>query len=396
MTLTSISLNAVNAEPSALIEDANDDFSSSGVPLTEPPPTVTYSYVANNINLHSGEVAALINTGGSWDALYGSELTVELTSAWANVLGGANTIYFANNGDAASLYNTGGAWDAVTGSNGWIALTSAWANVTGGGDTISLDSLGGGLPPAVSLYNTGGAWDAISGGIGTIELTSAWANVSSGDSEGGETISFANDGCAASLYGLFGPGAWNAITGSDGTIELTRAWANVIGGADTIFLADDECAASLYTTGGAWDAVAGSNGSIALTNAWANVTGGGDTIDFASAGCAASLFNTGAHADTIEGASGSIGLANAAVNLPAASETISLLGAPAFGLDTISGFTSADSMAFSKSDFANWSALSSHISQSGANTLITLDANDVITLINVQASSLTSSQFSFV
>ena len=301
--------------------------------------------------------------------------------------GGGETILLSNDaGDVVALINTGGAWDAVSGSNGTIELTSAWANVSGGRDAVDFDNGG----DAASLFTTGGSWDAITGSDGSVGLTSAWANVVGG----GNALYFDNGGDAASLFAT--GGAWDAITGSNGSVALTTAWANVSGGANTINFANDGDAASLFNTGSAWDAINGSNGSIALTNAWANVTGGGDTIDFASAGCAASLFNTGAHADTIEGASGSIGLANAAVNLPAASETISLLGAPAFGLDTISGFTSADSMAFSKSDFANWSALSSHISQSGANTLITLDANDVITLINVQASSLTSSQFSFV
>ena len=45
---------------------------------------------------------------------------------------------------------------------------------------------------------------------------------------------------------------------------------------------------------------------------------------------------------------------------------------------------------------ADWSTLQSHITQQGADTLITLDADDVITLTNVQASSLTSAQFKFV
>jgi hypothetical protein len=68
---------------------------------------------------------------------------------------------------------------------------------------------------------------------------------------------------------------------------------------------------------------------------------------------------------------------------------------PAFDQDVINGFNSTDSMQFSASDFANWSALLSHVSQSGSNTVITLDASDTITLKGVTASSLQSSQFSF-
>ena len=53
-------------------------------------------------------------------------------------------------------------------------------------------------------------------------------------------------------------------------------------------------------------------------------------------------------------------------------------------------------MQFSASDFANFSALQSHTSQSGANTMIALDASDTVTLTNVTATNLAASQFHFV
>ena len=53
-------------------------------------------------------------------------------------------------------------------------------------------------------------------------------------------------------------------------------------------------------------------------------------------------------------------------------------------------------MQYSAADFASFAVLQAHMSQSGSNTIITLDASDAITLYNVQASSLQSSQFSFV
>jgi len=68
----------------------------------------------------------------------------------------------------------------------------------------------------------------------------------------------------------------------------------------------------------------------------------------------------------------------------------------AIGVETINGFATTDSMQFSASDFANWPALQNYISQSGANTLITFDASDTVTLRNVAASSLAASQFHFV
>ena len=65
---------------------------------------------------------------------------------------------------------------------------------------------------------------------------------------------------------------------------------------------------------------------------------------------------------------------------------------PTLGVDTISGFNSTDSMQFAASDFANWSALSADISQSGSNTLIKLDASDKVVLTDVLATSLSASQ----
>ncbi len=65
------------------------------------------------------------------------------------------------------------------------------------------------------------------------------------------------------------------------------------------------------------------------------------------------------------------------------------------GQDVVNGFGSTDSMWFSHLDFASWSVLQGDMTQSGANTVITLNASDTVTLTNVTASSLTSSQFHF-
>ena len=66
-----------------------------------------------------------------------------------------------------------------------------------------------------------------------------------------------------------------------------------------------------------------------------------------------------------------------------------------FGNLTVEGFDATDTMNFSKSDFADFQALQGHMQQSGANTLISLDANDAITLTHVALSTLTASQFHF-
>jgi hypothetical protein len=66
------------------------------------------------------------------------------------------------------------------------------------------------------------------------------------------------------------------------------------------------------------------------------------------------------------------------------------------GSDVVNGFSSTDSMQFSKTNFASWTALLAATKQSGSNTVITLDAADTVTLTGVAKSSLVSSEFSFV
>ena len=70
-----------------------------------------------------------------------------------------------------------------------------------------------------------------------------------------------------------------------------------------------------------------------------------------------------------------------------------------FGKETISDFTptgaQADLMDFAAALFPDFAAVQGAMSQVGANTLITLDATDVITLANVQKTALTAANFAF-
>ena len=134
-------------------------------------------------------------------------------------------------------------------------------------------------------------------------------------------------------------------------------------------------------------------------NATATVTGSGNTIG------AATGDNLTVSNDTVNAAASATATLtgnNNTINA-GAGDTLTVTGntgdsfvfVPAFGIDTINGFTSTDQMTFSSSDFANWTALQSHMSQVGSNTVITLDASDKITLTGVAMSSLQSSQVHF-
>ena len=54
-----------------------------------------------------------------------------------------------------------------------------------------------------------------------------------------------------------------------------------------------------------------------------------------------------------------------------------------------------DSIDFSTATFANFAAVTSHMVQSGADVIITLDSADTITLRNVSRASLTAADFTF-
>jgi Ca2+-binding RTX toxin-like protein len=71
---------------------------------------------------------------------------------------------------------------------------------------------------------------------------------------------------------------------------------------------------------------------------------------------------------------------------------------PTDGLDTITDFdTTQDVIQFSPALFANYAAVmdSGRAQQVGSNTVITVDANDTVTLSNVNVSSLNPSNFTF-
>ncbi len=143
------------------------------------------------------------------------------------------------------------------------------------------------------------------------------------------------------------------------------------------------------------------------------MSGGGDTIIFSGGtGNIASLALTSGAADTVYGAHGTVDLYGAQVAVEGSDDTLNmnnnstaaLDGAStrvAFhqgigGMDAINGFGAGDTIQLSKNDFANFAALSNHLSESNGNAVITVDASDTITLLGVATASLTAGQFSFV
>jgi Ca2+-binding RTX toxin-like protein len=70
---------------------------------------------------------------------------------------------------------------------------------------------------------------------------------------------------------------------------------------------------------------------------------------------------------------------------------------PGFGLDRVTDFDDSgnDTIAFSTAVFADWTAVRDAMSASGADVVITLDADNTITLVGTTLASMTQDDFSF-
>jgi hypothetical protein len=172
--------------------------------------------------------------------------------------------------------------------------------------------------------------------------------------------------------------------GSGSTISLGNGSNSVTGGSnDTI------------TAGNGQDIVtAGANSRVTLGN-------GNDTVT-AGSGSTISLGNgnntvTGGSNDTTTVGNGQ----NQLVAAPGDAWTIGIgqdvfTFNSGFGNNTVSDFsTSHDVLQFNPALFANYMAAMADTKQVGANTVITYDANDSVTLNGVTASHLTASNFKF-
>jgi VCBS repeat-containing protein len=349
-----------------------------------------------NFGAQAGNVAYIYDTAGDWDTVDGSEGTVGLTDAQTSVIGGGDTVDFNGaSGNVATLENTDNAWDAVYGSNGTVYLISAQTAVIGGDDTVNFYSGSGNV---ATLENTDNAWDSVYGANGTVYLISAQSAVIGG----GDTVDFySGSGNVATLE--ITDNAWDSVYGANGTVYLISAQSAVIGGGDTVnFYSGSGNVATLENTNNAWDSVYGYSGAIYLVSAQAAVIGGGDTVNFYSgSGNVATLESTNNAWDAVYGSSGTVYLISAQAAVIGGGDMVdfysgsgnaaSLTGTDyaivfnqaSFGLDTISGYQSADALSFAIGDQGHLT-----VTQSGANTLITLDPADIITLTNVLASNL--------
>jgi hypothetical protein len=113
-------------------------------------------------------------------------------------------------------------------------------------------------------------------------------------------------------------------------------------------------------------------------------------------------FNVTVNPDPTAGGSGNdtiyanLATNNATLKGGAGSDTF-VFSATGFGNDTISDFSSGDSLSFSKASmFTSLTDLMSHAQQSGSSVVITDAAHDTITLLNTKLAALTTKNVAFV
>ncbi len=218
-------------------------------------------------------------------------------------------------------------------------------------------------------------------------------------------------------------GAGNdTLNGGAGNDTLTGAAGNdtLIGGAGNDSM--DGGAGTGDTASYQVGATAGVKVNLAIGTAQNTIGAGTDTLfnfenltgtgfnDTLTGNAGANTLNGLAGNDSLNGAAGNDTLSArpATTGSSAGWATTASTAAPAtdsfvfdkgFGKDTITGFVAAgaghDTIDFSTAAFANFAAVKSHMVQSGANVIITLDSADTITLKGVTLASLTAADFTF-
>lgn len=313
------------------------------------------------------------------DAVSGASSAGSSAGSSTNISGNDNTV---NMSGAGSTANVSGGWDVVN-----LSGSNSFATAAGAGDSVfaSGSSEWVTLNGATEWAALSGANQAVTGNGGsewiTLSGTTEWATV-----KGSNSAATANQG--SEWVSLDGATEWGTLGGSDEllwasgsgewvTINGATEWATLSGSSEALWA---NGSSEWITLNGSteWATLSGANEAVTLTGSseWASLYGSSDWATLNGAGEALDIFG--------------------------GNELIALAGAGDWldfhwivGHDTVTGFTSADSVEISSSLFANWTALKSHVSQSGADTLIKLDANNSITLKNVTATTLSASQFHF-
>ncbi len=327
---------------------------------------------ANSIYAEVADSFGAIGTSAAftdWFAIPGTPVTTNVASLVVTI---GDDVDFVASGDADVLAVTGsGSAITASGSKDYVGLGggSDWTQLGGSGD--ALNATGGGdyalvtgASDWISLSGTGDA-TTVSGSQDYVTLSGAneWAVLS------GTGDAVAATGTMESVL-LQGPNEWATLSGSGDAATLS-------GANDYAVLAGANQWASLGNAGDAVTASGAQDYVVLAANAeWAALNGAGDTA-------------------AVSGDSSFISFGGTAGTAISTGNNEVFAFAPAFGNDVITGFNATDTLQVSVADFASWNAMQGDIKQVNSDTVITLDANDSVTLKNFAATSLTSANFKF-
>lgn len=382
------------------VADAISDASSA--PATPPVPTVTSDTVSG-----SG-----ISSGAGTLEL-GQTAVLTLTMSEAVVVSGGTPSLSLNDGGTA-IYNaaastgtslvfdytvTAGQYSsalAVTGVNlngATIASTAGVAANLSGADTTFSKLLVDATTPVVTPAHS---HDTLLGSVSVSHAQAATSGVLAGDTDAdpSDTLSVSAVNGSAANVGHSVTGAYGTLTlNSDGSYTYSNTNFSAVtaagGVAEDIFN---------YTVSNGHGGTANSTLTVLITSP-------------------SDIYVTGAHGSTITGGSGSYVLDGSAGDmtvtagnsgsqwlvggpgdtLTGGNSADTFMFAPGFGNETINNFNTAnDVIDLPQSEFANFAAVQADMHASGANTIIELDANDVITLTHVAIANLHAQNFHFV
>jgi Ca2+-binding RTX toxin-like protein len=244
------------------------------------------------------------------------------------------------------------------------------------GSSTDNDVIDGG--PGKDVINGGAGADVIHGGAGDDTINGGPGIATATDQlygdDGNDIIKAGNGDTGALLDGgagndqLYGGWATNVINGGDGNDYLSSG-----GGNDTLY-------------GGAGnDSMKGGQGATQMSGDDGNDTlMGGTGNEFLYGGNGDDRLTGDGGNDTLSGGAGSD----------------TFIFSPGFGKDAIVDFQNTDGahdvIQFSRTVFADFSAVQSHMAQSGTSVVITFDANNSVEIRNTTLDQLHASDFTFV
>ena len=263
---------------------------------------------------------------------------------------------------------TGDVFQVTTDNAGGTLLTLGQV-IGGGNGNQTLNGSAGS-----DIINAGNGSDTINGGAGNDSITAGNGNDTVSDGDGNDIINAGNGSDTISAGG--GNDIINAANGKD-TITVGD-------GSDTI------------NAGNGNDTISAGSGTDAITlgngNDIVSAGAGNDTI---TAGNGNNTISGGAGNDIIKAGNGNNIINGGAGNdiLTAGKGNDTFVFAAGFGNDTVTNYHNGDHIEFDDHQFANFAAVEAASHQVGADTVITLDPGDTVTLQHTSVTSLHASDF---